>query len=357
MNPPLNHLERIGRRRKVAIFSIALSVVLLSAKLLAWRMTSSTAIFADAMETVINVVAAVMAYVTIVQGSKPPDEDHPYGHGKAEDFSAGAEGALIVVAAGFILWHSGHLLLDPPPLQQLGLGLGIILVTGILNGLAGVYLIRQGREHSSEALVADGFHLITDSMTSAGVLLGLFLVQITGWLWMDPLAAIAVALHILMVGYKLMRGAVQRLMDKADDEMLDAITRKLVSLRRPGWIDPHHLRAWRSGDLLHIDFHLTLPRYWTIEEGHREQDLLRDSLLELSEGMGECIVHLDPCVPRCCPFCEVEDCPVREAPRTECHVWTRNALVSGPHYPLEKDTEEEDVLEEGSRAFRVDRGA
>ncbi len=339
MNDTFTHPQRIRRRKQVAIFSIVLSIVLLSAKLLAWWMTSSTAIFADAMETVINVVAAVMAYFTIVQSAKPPDEDHPYGHGKAEDFSAGAEGALIAVAAAFILWHSIPRLVDAPPLQQLNVGLLIILVTGILNGLAGIYLIRQGRQHASQALAADGYHLITDSMTSAGVLLGLTLVHLTGWRWMDPLAAIAVALHILVVGLRLMRQAVSRLMDEADAELLEEIAQKLEKLRQPGWIDVHHLRAWRSGDLRHIDFHLTLPRYWSVEDAHHVQDELRDALLEPYGGLGECIVHLDPCVPQCCSFCELDACALREAPFTGRRPWRRPDLVGDPHY-LEPDAAE-----------------
>lgn len=335
MSSSLSHEGRIQRRKNVAIFSIVLSIVLLAAKLIAWRMTSSTAIFADAMETIINVAAASMAYVSIVKGAKPPDEDHPYGHGKAEDFSAGAEGALIAVAAAFILWHSIPRLVHPPLLQQLGTGLLIILVTGVMNGFAGVYLIRQGREQASQALLADGYHLITDSMTSSGVLVGLILVKMTGWLWMDPLAAIAVAVHILVVGFRLMRKAVGRLMDEVDEEMLEEISLRLREIRRSDWIDLHQLRAWRSGDLRHIDLHLTLPRYWSIEKAHQTQDELQTALLRPYDGLGECIVHLDPCVPSCCSFCEVADCPVREIEFIVRSDWSRVVLVQGPRY-LEK---------------------
>ncbi len=323
-------LRRVSARKRAAAFSIALSVVLLGAKVFAWRLTASTAILSDAIETTINVVAASLAYFSIVQGAKPPDRDHPYGHGKAEDFSAGVEGTLIVIAALLIVWHALHRLFDPRAIGQLDLGLLIILGTSVANGAAGMYLIRQGRSHVSQALVADGYHLITDTVTSVGVVVGLILVRFTGREWLDPVAAIAVAAHILVVGLQLMRQSVGRLMDEADEELLEEIATRLQITRLPEWIDMHELRVWRSGDLRHIDLHLTLPCYWTVEQAHETQAHLREVLLAPYDGRGECIVHLDPCKPVCCHICAVSNCTVREAPLQTRPEWTAEILVRGP---------------------------
>jgi cation diffusion facilitator family transporter len=322
--------QRVAARKRAAAFSILLSVVLLAAKVFAWRLTASTAILSDAIESTINVVAACLAFFSIVQSAKPPDSDHPYGHGKAEDFSAGVEGTLIVIAALLIVWHALHRLVEPRLIGQLDLGLLIILVTSFANGAAGMYLIRQGKSHASQALIADGYHLLTDTVTSAGVVVGLILVRISGWVWLDPLAAIAVAAHILVVGLRLMRQSIGRLMDEADAELLEEIAQRLQTTRLPEWIDLHELRAWRSGDLRHIDLHLTIPRYWTIEQAHDTQAHLKEVLLQPYDGRGECIVHLDPCKPECCHICAVSNCPVREEALQVRPEWTGEVLVLGP---------------------------
>ena len=326
----VEQLQRVAARKRAAAFSIVLSVVLLAAKVFAWRLTASTAILSDAIETTINVVAASLAYFSIVQGAKPPDRDHPYGHGKAEDFSAGVEGTLIVIAALLIVWHALHRLVDPRPIGQLDLGLLIILCTSLANGAMGMYLIRQGRSQASQALIADGYHLITDTVTSAGVVVGLILVRLSGQTWLDPVAAIAVAAHILVVGLRLMRQSVGRLMDEADEELLEEIAVRLQATRLPEWIDVHELRVWRSGDLRHIDLHLTLPRYYTVEQAHDTQAHLKEVLLAPYGGRGECIVHLDPCRPECCHICAVSNCPVRDAPLQARPEWTGEVLVKGP---------------------------
>lgn len=323
-------MDRVRRRKRAAAFSLFLGIFLLGAKLLAWHWTGSAAILSDALESIINVVAAGLALYTIVQGAKPPDEDHPYGHGKAEDFSAGVEGALIVLAACAILYHAIPRIFEPDELQRLDLGLVIIFAAGAANGLTGVYLIRQGRSTASQALVADGYHLITDTITSAGVVVGLLLVKLTGWAWLDPLAACAVALHILVAGLRLMREAVSRLMDEADEDLLEKIARRLQAVRPPEWIDVHQLRAWRSGDFRHVDLHLTLPRYWSLESSHDAQRELQEELIDPEELHGEVIVHLDPCVPACCHFCEVEPCPVRGDAFVERQDWNRELLVMRP---------------------------
>jgi cation diffusion facilitator family transporter len=321
--------ERVRSRRRAAAFSIVLGVVLLAAKTAAWMWTGSAAILSDALESIINVVAAGLAFYTIVQGAKPPDEEHPYGHGKAEDFSAGVEGALIVLAAGAILWHAVPRLFAPESLERLDLGLFVVLAAGAANGLAGAYLVRQGKAHHSQALVADGYHLLTDTITSAGVVVGLLLVRFTGWLWLDPLVAVGVALHILVAGLKLVRESVARLMDEADEELLDEIARRLEEHRRPGWIDVHQLRAWRTGDIPHVDLHLTMPRYWPIDRAHAEQSDLEEILLDPYAGRGELIVHVDPCKPECCSLCEIADCPVRGEEFVRKPRWTRE-LVTQP---------------------------
>ena len=323
-------------RRRAAMLSVIIGVVLLGAKLLAYRWTGSAAILSDALESIINVVASILALYTIIQGAKPPDEDHPYGHGKAEDFSAGVEGALIFLAALLIFAHAIPRLFDPVELSRLGAGLGVVAVAGVVNGITGAYLIAQGKRHSSRALVADGYHLLADTITSAGVVIGLIAVSLTGWLWLDPLAACAVALHILVAGFKLVRESVARLMDQADDALLDRIAESLQRARQDAWIDVHQLRAWRSGDYVHVDFHMVVPHYWTIERGHAAQEEAAAVVLEPLNGKGEVIVHLDPCEPRHCRQCVVQDCPVRSSEFERSDPWIRESLIRPPDLAVDR---------------------
>ena len=325
--------QDLALRRRAATVSIVVGVSLLLIKFGAYFLTGSTAVLSDALESIINVVASSFAFISILISARPPDKTHPYGHGKIEFFSAGFEGALIIVAAFAIIWTAVPALLHPPELPRLDFALLLLVAGGGVNWLLGVYLIRSGKKASSATLVADGRHVQTDAFTSAGVIVGLLLVKLTGWYWLDPVVAILVALNILWSGYHLLDEAVGGLMDKADPKFLTQVTETLQHLRRPEWIAPHHLRSWRSGAVRFIDFHLVVPCYWKIYQAHTIQKEIEAALLAELDTPGQVVIHFDPCSPDYCPQCEVADCPVRQSAFAQKIAWTEDLLIAGPPFP------------------------
>ena len=329
---PLTDEARLRRRAILASFVVGIG--LLAVKFLAVALTGSAAILSDALESIINVVASGFAFYSIIVSTRPPDRSHPYGHGKVESFSAGFEGGLIIVAALAILWAAVPGFTTPRPLAQLDYGIFLILGTALVNAGLGGFLMRSGKRTHSFALIADGRHLLTDTYTSIGVVLGLGLVYFTGWVILDSLTACLVALNILVSGTKLLRLSVGHLMDEADESILSLIVGILQTMRRPEWIDLHHLRSWRSGDRHHIDFHLTLPRYWNLEQGHDAETVVTEQLIDQLGEQGEVIVHLDPCTPQHCSSCQVTNCPVRTSTLQQTPEWTVETATSDPQFRI-----------------------
>ncbi|HXG20606.1 MAG TPA: cation diffusion facilitator family transporter [Methylomirabilota bacterium] len=321
-------------RRRAILTSVLVGIALLAVKFIAATLTGSTAILSDALESIINVVASAFAYYSIILSAQPPDSSHPYGHGKIEPFSAGFEGALIILAALAIVWEAIPGFFSPRPLAALDLGILLVLGAAVVNAVLGVYLIRIGQRTHSLALVADGKHLVTDVYTSVGVVVGLGLVWATGWIMLDAIVACAVAVNILVTGARLIRQSVSHLMDEADERVLRDIVEALQKARRPEWIDLHHLRAWRSGNRHHIDFHLTLPRYWNLEQCHATETEIEDLLFAQLEGQGEALLHLDPCTAHHCPTCRVEACPVRASACRTTPPWTVELATGNPPFPM-----------------------
>lgn len=317
-------------RLRAAALSLTVAIGLLAVKLVAYAWTGSAAVLSDALESTVNVVAAIFLVYVVRLASKPADDDHPYGHGKAEDFGAGAEGALIVIAALGILWESIPRFWNPRALEGLTNGSALVAGAAVINLVVGAYLIRVGKRHASAALVADGKHLLTDVVTSVGALAALLVVAASGWLWVDPLIACLVAVYIIASGVRLVRGSVSRLMDEADDDLLEDIAASLPGAWREPWVDVHHLRAWRAGSLHHVDLHLTLPRFFEVERAHAEGSLLR-KVLERGTGRElSTIVHIDPCRSVHCPQCALADCPVRAAEFVGRPDWDRDRLTGPP---------------------------
>jgi cation diffusion facilitator family transporter len=301
-------------RLRAGRLALGLGLLVFLGKLGVYAATGSTAVLSDALESVVNVVAAALLLYSLIVAARPADRDHPYGHGKVEFFSSGVEGTLIAVAAILILVEATRALWEGPEVRHLDAGLiGLGLLTLVNAGL-GLTLIRTGRRAHSVALVADGQHVLTDVWTSVGVLIGLGAVRLTGWTVLDPLVAIAVAINILRMGWKLVREAVGGLMDEADEGLLARVAAALEASRRPWWIDVHGLRTFGSGALRHTDFHLAVPRFFDAERLHQVHDELRAVVTEATEMPGDVIVHFDPCRPRQCPGCALPDCPVRSAP-------------------------------------------
>jgi cation diffusion facilitator family transporter len=308
--------------------SVSISTLLMVLKFYTYWLTDSTAVLSDALESIINVVASSFALWSVILAAKPPDLSHPYGHGKVEFFSAGFEGALIILASGGIIWEAFPEIWQPKSLPNLDSGLLILFGTGIVNLVLGWSLMRTGKRTRSLAIAADGKHIITDVYTSAGVLLGLVLVRQTGWYWLDGAMACLVAVNILFIGIKLIRESSSRLMDASDPALLDQITGVINKNRKDSWIDIHHLRAWRSGERIHVDFHIILPRELSLEKAHQEVTLIEHMLKENVPGLGDALIHAEPCIAPECPICGLDPCKIRKEPATQLSLWNRDTVAT-----------------------------
>lgn len=317
--------------QRLLYIAVILSALLMSAKFLAWYLTSSSAILSDALESIINVIAAAFALGSVILSSKPPDASHPYGHGKIEYFSAGFEGALIILAA-ISIFHQGALkIFNPQELPRLDAGIAIIFLVSVLNAVLGYYLVRTGRSIGSDAVLAHGKHIITDVFTSGGVILGLLTVMATGYWFADGLIACIVGVNITVSGIFLVKRSFSGLMHESDRMLLEDICEVLTQHRKDLWIDMHQLRAWRSGQRVFIDFHLILPRDLSLEKAHAEVKEL-ESFFSLHFGdETEIFVHLDPCEDPECTVCSKNPCEIRKDTNTHKHIWKLDLISSRDH--------------------------
>jgi cation diffusion facilitator family transporter len=317
------------KTRIIAIgLSFTVGATLMALKFYVYSITGSAAVLSDALESIINVVASGLALVAIVVAAKPPDESHPYGHGKIEYFSAGFEGALIILAAFGIFKTGWAHLFHPRAIPELEKGLWILFGVSVVNLLLGLGLIRVGKRTDSITLIADGKHVLTDVYTSAGVLVGLFLVHETSVLWLDGGIAFLVGVNILFLGWRLIRQSFWGLMDTADTALLKEIASLIHGNRKDLWIDIHELRAFRSGAFVHIDLHLILPRDLSLEESHSEAKDLEKMIVTYFDGRASVLIHTDPCVDPDCPICSNHLCRQRTHDMEERLSWDAKTLTS-----------------------------
>lgn len=270
--------------------SVAVAVVTIVLKTLAWYVTDSVGLLSDAMESFVNLAGAVFALLMVTIAARPADEDHPFGHYKAEYFSSGFEGILIVGAAVGIIWAAVERLLLPQPLQQLGWGLALSVLSSVLNGVLAWVLFRAAREHRSIALEADARHLRTDVWTSAGVVVGIAAVWLTGWLWLDAAVAIGVALNIVREGWHLIWRSSQGLMDEAvEPEVLAEIERTLAGFaHRRGDVSIirfDHIATRRSGQRRFVDLHMHMPAGWTLGRAAALRGDVEQALMSAVPGL------------------------------------------------------------------------
>lgn len=278
---------------KLAAGSILLGLAVLALKTLAWWLTGSVALLSDALESIVNVAAAIAALVAIRVAQRPADQGHPYGHHKAEFISAVIEGVLIILAALLILHQAWGALQSPRELEQPGLGLAVNTLASALNGLWCWVLIRQGRRRRSPALVADGKHLMTDVISSLGVLAGIGLALATGWMILDPILAMLVGVNILWSGWKVVTASVSGLMDEAVSDRSLSEIRQIISDRAEGAIEAHDLRTRHAGRATFIDFHLVVDGQTTVAEAHDICDRIEAALKENLPD-AQITIHVEP---------------------------------------------------------------
>lgn len=319
------------------IVSLVLSIILMSIKFAAYYLTHSNAILSDALESIINVIASAFAFYSIYLSSQPKDDDHPYGHGKIEFFSSGFEGALIIIAGAWIAVEAIQHLLHPQPVEHLDWGVLLILLTVIINGALGYYLQKVGKTTRSEALIADGKHLVTDSLSSVLILVGLGLLMLTKIQWIDSAASLVLSLVIFYNGFKLIRTSVGALMDETDPELFEHAVDILRNHKQDYWVDVHNMRIQKYGSDLHIDCHLTLPYYWDLQQVHKAVHEFEDALEANYVGNVELFIHADPCLPDCCKYCRLEGCPVRSKAFKKDIDWSIHNLSKNQKHFVEAD--------------------
>lgn len=286
-------MEGRGALTRYAWLSVATAIVIIILKFAAYRLTGSISFLSDAIESGANIIAAVITLVALLVAARPPDNEHAYGHSKAEYLSSGAEGALILLAAGFIAVQAVLRLMNPEPLDQVAIGILVSALAALANFIVARILLRAGRQHRSTALTADAQHLLTDVWTSIGVITGVALVSLTGWLWLDPLIALIVALQITITGVKLVRISINGLLDAGlpADEVARVTT--ILESHQPDGVNYHALRTRQAGAQRFVSVHIQVPGDWSVQRGH---ELLEQIESEIRHELYpvNVLTHLEP---------------------------------------------------------------
>lgn len=315
----------------------ALSVVLFIAKMVAYYLTSSLAILSDALESIVNVLAGVIGLYSLYIAAKPSDENHPYGHGKAEFVSAAAEGGLIVAAGVLIIYETIANFISNKPISSLDFGIVLVGATAAINYVAGFICIKVGNKNKSLALQASGKHLQTDTYSTLGIIAGLIIMSITKVAWLDKIIALTMSIFIMRSGYLIIRQSLAGIMDQQDMDLLKQMVRVLNDHKKVNWIDLHNLRVIKYGSKLHIDCHLTVPWYLNVHEAHAEIDDLTSLIRTDFEDSVEFFVHTDGCLPFSCRLCNKFTCPVRQFAFDHNIEWTLDNLLSDKKHRLKQD--------------------
>lgn len=301
---------------------ILVAIILFIVKIVAWFLTNSLAILTDALESIVNIVAGFLGLYSLNLASKPKDADHPYGHGKVEFLSAGVEGSMILIAGFFIIYKAVQSFFYPHAIAKLDFGIYLIAATALVNFILGKICISTGKRNNSLQLIAGGKHLITDTYSTSGILIGLVVIYFTDLVFIDSLIACMVAIIIIYTGYKIVRVSIAGIMDEADEKLLKDFVSLLNQHRKENWIDLHNMRIIKYGSTLHCDCHLTVPWYLNVNEAHADIEALASLIKnEFGEAV-ELFVHSDPCRDYSCKICSKHDCMVRQHPFEKRITWT-----------------------------------
>ncbi|MEQ1717606.1 MAG: cation diffusion facilitator family transporter [Hyphomicrobium sp.] len=288
-----SELSTMDRASQVAAASIAVAAAVMAIKYLAFLITGSVALYSDALESIVNVMTAIVALMALRIGARPPDANHPFGHHKAEFFAAIFEGAMIIVAALLILTKAAAAMRQGTTLESPGTGLFVNAIATLINAAWAWILISRGRVWRSPALEADGWHLVTDVVTSVGVIIGLMLALMTGWYILDPLLAALVALNILWTGYRIALSSMSNLMDQAASPEIETRIRATIAKSADGALEAHDIRTRNAGRALFIEFHLVVSGAMSVTEAHAICDRIEDAIEKEIEG-SEVVIHVEP---------------------------------------------------------------
>lgn len=317
----------INQRIRIAQLNIVVSLAVLGLKFMGYYVSASTAIFSDAVETLINVLTAVTALLVIRLIVRPADENHPYGHGKLEFFSSAFEGGLVFFAAVAILIESIQAFKANQAIVEIQSGMLFIFIASAINLVMSLALRKVGEKEKSETLIASSLHLMSDVYTTAGVLAGLLLVKLTSLMWIDSIVSALVALHLVVQSYRIVRRSVSGLTDEMDQTSLKELSAAIQKNIKPGIINIHNLRAIRSGPFHHIDAHLIIPEFWDVATAHKLTHDFEKNVVHLYPYEGEFAFHLDPCNRKYCVGCDVKECPVRQAAFIKKYSFESQAMI------------------------------
>jgi cation diffusion facilitator family transporter len=307
---------------------VVVSVLLFLVKIGAWYLSGSVAILTDALEGTVNVVAGLIGLYSLRLSFKPKDKEHPYGHGKVEFISSAVEGTLITIAGFLIIYEAIQNLMHPHGISKLDKGLYLIGFTAVVNYIVGHFCVKKGEQQQSPILIASGTHLKSDTYSTLGLMLGLILILLTGYVWLDSVVALIFALIIIITGYKIIRKSISGIMDESDAEVIDEIVEVLNQERIPEWIDVHNMRVINYAGFYHIDCHLTVPYYINVNEAHAILDSLTDMFTRKFQNRVEFFIHVDGCLQAQCRICAIESCAFRSN-EFESHIpWTHENILS-----------------------------
>jgi len=291
---------------------LSISLVVLALKFYAYSVTGSNSILTDALESIINVLASSFALYSVIYALKPKDEDHPYGHGKIEFLSAGFEGGMILLAGVAMMIKGISAFFTQEKIDHADIGAYFSGIAGLINLFLALYLKNQSKKTHSEVLKAEAAHLYSDAVSSLGLIIGLSIIYFTNLFWIDYALTLLLGAYIAFSGLKLARESVFNLLDKADYHKLEHIVSLLQEHRRDKWIDMHNLRVLKYGSHLHVDCHITLPWYETLEQTHEEVDMVEKLVKANVESDIEFFIHADPCLSQSCSICLIKECNYRK---------------------------------------------
>lgn len=309
--------ENYDFQKIVVIVGVSLFII----KIVSWYLTSSIAILTDALESIVNIITGFIGLYSLYISAKPSDLNHPYGHGKIEYISSSIEGTMIIIAGLFIIVTAVENLIKPKAISELDIGIVLIAITAIINYVLGALAVKKGEKNSSPALIASGKHLQTDTVSTVGIIIGLFVIMVTKLYVLDSIIAMIFALYIIHTGSKIIKQSIEGIMDTADLDLVEDVLAILNKERRPKWIDIHNLGIIRYGNELHVDCHLTVPWYINVREEHEEVEKLENIVKENFENV-DIMVHADECEESYCRYCLIKGCHERNNKFIKKKIWT-----------------------------------
>ncbi|TVQ49807.1 MAG: cation transporter [Saprospirales bacterium] len=317
--------------------TLVIGVILTLIKFIAWYITNSNAILSDAFESILNLGTGGFALYSLYLSQLPKDRNHPYGHGKIEFLAAGIAGGFILITGLFIIGKAFYNFFEPNEIINLNTGIYLTVFSGSIHLVLGLFLLRRGKRHNNLVLESEAKHLLSDGFSSIALIVGLVLILLTGFFWLDQVVAIGLGIFIIYSGFGLLRKAIAGIMDEADLNLIEEIISRLNNSRHSEWIDLHNFRVIKYGSKLHIDCHLTIPWYYNQIEGHHVISDFENAVDSYCGDSVELFIHVDPCEPpEMCRFCSMEDCQDRKFPMKNTIDWNVENVITNKKIYLQQ---------------------